>query len=161
MNKIKKIVIYITSISLWAVCMLAYSDTIKVSDSFVRETIPGTHISSAYMTIHNTGKAAVTLLSASSPRFPRIEIHEHIMSDGMMSMIKKDSVTIENGVVVFKPMGLHFMIFDIEAPLRQGDEVILTLHFSDASDVSVKVPVYSIKRKQVKHDVQHSEHQHH
>jgi copper(I)-binding protein len=125
---------------------------LTVQNGFVRATIPGTNISSAYMTIKNLGENSVTLVGVSSNISPQIEIHQHLMLDGMMKMRQKASITI-NGkdTVMLQPSGLHFMIFELSKPLIDGEEVTLTLHFSKYPDVVVALPVQSIKKKQHHH----------
>ena len=40
-----------------------------------------------------------------------------------------------------KPGGYHIMLMGLDAPLKEGDEIELTLTFEKAGDVKVKVPV--------------------
>ncbi|WDE04606.1 copper chaperone PCu(A)C [Thalassomonas viridans] len=125
---------------------------IAVDDGYVRETIPGTAISSAYMTITNNGDKALTLTGASSKRSPRIEIHEHTMSGGMMRMRQKASITIKaKESVTLQPSGLHLMVFDLPGPLKQGENMPVTLHFSGQQDVKVELPVRGLKKKNNHH----------
>ena len=117
---------------------------ISVEKAYARASIPGSNISSAYMIITNNGEKAVTLLGASSNISPRVEIHQHTMSDGMMRMRKVDNVQIKaNERVVLQPSGLHLMLFDVKKPLQSQHKVELTLRFSDKKSVLVQVPVYS------------------
>ncbi|MGL1957170.1 MAG: copper chaperone PCu(A)C [Colwellia sp.] len=119
---------------------------ISVNDGYVRETIPGTHISSAYMTINNNSEKSVTLVGASSTISPRIEIHQHSIIDGMMRMRQLDSITIKGKEsVILQPSGLHLMIFDFKKPLIQGETIDLTLHFLSAPDLQVQLPISGIK----------------
>ena len=130
----------------------AQATDLNASDGFIRESIPGTTISSAYMTLTNTSKKSVTLVGASSEISARIEIHEHSMSNGMMSMRQVESIVINSkDTVILQPSGLHLMIFDIKEPLKHGDLITLTLHFLSHPDVEVQLPVQSIKRKQHHH----------
>jgi len=142
----------VTSVFFLVVANSAQATDVSASDGFVRESIPGTTISSAYMTLKNNSEKSVTLVGASSEISARIEIHEHSMSDGMMSMRQLDSIVINSkDTVILQPSGLHLMIFDIKAPLKHGDLITLTLHFLSHPDVEVQLPVQSIKRKQHHH----------
>ena len=137
---------------LFVIAGQAQSQTVEASDGFVRETIPGTNISSAYMTLKNSNEKSVTLIGASSKISPRIEIHEHSMTGGMMSMRQVDTIVIKSkDSVVLQPSGLHLMLFDIPEPLKAGDMVTITLHFSSQPDVDVQLPVKGIKRKKHHH----------
>lgn len=128
------------------------AQNLTVTDGYVRESIPGTTISSAYMTLANSSEKSVTLVGASSKISARIEIHEHSMSNGMMNMRQVESIVIgSKETVILQPSGLHLMIFDIKEPVKHGDLITLTLHFSSHPSVEVQLPVQSIKRKQHHH----------
>ncbi|WDD98326.1 copper chaperone PCu(A)C [Thalassomonas actiniarum] len=137
------------------------SAAIAVDGGYVRETIPGTAISSAYMTITNSSDKAFTLTGASSTRSPRIEIHEHTMSDGMMRMRQKASITIKGKEsVTLQPSGLHLMVFDLPGPLKHGENVPVTLHFAGGQDVNIELPVQGLKKKNT-HQKKDNHHHHH
>ena len=117
---------------------------ISVEQAYIRSSIPGTSITSSYMIIENKGEKTVTLLGASSKISPRIEIHQHSMSDGMMRMRQLDSIEIKaKQRLVLQPSGLHLMLFDIKQPLQAQQKVELTLNFSNKSPVTMQVPIYS------------------
>lgn len=119
---------------------------VTVTQGHVRATIPGTTISSAYMTIHNNSEKTVTLHRVSSKISPRVEIHQHSMKAGMMTMQQLDSLTIDGqSQLLLQPGGLHLMIFDVIKPLQVDDTVELTLHFLEQDEVIVQLPVQSIK----------------
>ena len=125
---------------------------IAVDGGYVRETIPGTAISSAYMTITNGSDQALTLTGASSKRSPRIEIHEHSMSDGMMRMRQKAAIIIKaKETVTLQPSGLHLMVFDLPGPLKQGETMPVTLHFLGGQKVNIELPVRGLKKKNNHH----------
>jgi len=130
----------------------AKAQDIVVRDGYVRETIPGTKVSSAYMTVKNNSEKVLTLTGASSDVSKRIEIHEHIMADGMMRMQQRQSLIIKaHGEVVLQPSGFHLMIFDLEQSLKHKDTISVTLHFSDQDDLIIQLPVQSIKKMQNHH----------
>lgn len=121
---------------------------ITVEKSYVRASIPGSTISSAYMIITNNGEKAVTLLDASSSISPRVEIHQHTMVADLMRMRKRDAIIIKaNERVILQPSGLHLMLFDVKKPLKPQHKVDLTLRFSDKKSVLMQVPVYSPKQE--------------
>lgn len=150
MFKIKNVFSIMLSLVLSIMSFITQADgqNIEVTNSYARETIPGTNVSSAYMKITNLTGKSVTLVGVSSKISERIEIHEHIMSDGMMNMRQKESLVINSkDAVTLQPSGLHLMIFDIKQPLKDGELITLILHFSSQPDVTVQIPVQSIKRK--------------
>jgi copper(I)-binding protein len=123
---------------------LGQQSLISVEQAYIRSSIPGTTITSSYMIIENKGEKAVTLLGANSKISPRIEIHQHSMSDGMMRMRQLDSIEINaRQRIVLQPSGLHLMLFDVKKPLKAQQKVELTLTFSNQPSVTIQVPVYS------------------
>jgi copper(I)-binding protein len=117
---------------------------IVIEKAYARASIPGSNVSSAYMTIVNNSEKSVTFLGASSIISPRVEIHNHIMTDGMMRMRKMDNITINpKERVTLQPSGLHLMLFDVKKPLQTQHKVELTLRFSEKKPISIQVPVYN------------------
>ena len=127
----------------------AESTKIVVENSYARESIPGTTISSAYMTLNNLADKKIRLIAASSAVSDRIEIHQHTMDNGMMRMRQVDAVEISaKGAVIFQPSGFHLMLFDVKRALKAKESIIITLHFDDNSSVDVNYNVKGIKQKQ-------------
>lgn len=121
---------------------------IAIKNAYIRETLPGNHVSSAYMTLINHSDKTIKLISISSDFSPRIEIHAHTMKNGMMKMERLDAISIKaNAKVLLQPYGLHLMIFDLQQPLKDGQKVSLTLHFAQHENITITVPVISIKKK--------------
>jgi copper(I)-binding protein len=119
---------------------------ITVSDAYIRASIPGTIHSSAYLRINNKDEKTVTLVSVSSKISPRIEMHNHVMENGMMHMQKLQKIAIEgNSEVLLQPHGLHLMVFNLAEPLIPDDVIEVTLHFSNNHRVIVSLPVKSLK----------------
>ena len=96
-------------------------------------------VHAGYMTIINRGRTADRLLSATSPRAGRIELHTHIRDGQMMRMRPVNGgVEIPAGQTVrFQPGGLHLMIFDVTGRVAEGDAVPITLRFERAGAVEV------------------------
>jgi len=119
---------------------------VSVTDGYIRASIPGTNNSSAYMTIDNNGEKTVTLVKVSSKISPQIEMHNHLMKNGMMHMQQLEKIDINaNSRVQLQPHGLHLMFFDLTKSLSVEDVIEITLHFSDKNSVTVSLPVKSLK----------------
>lgn len=121
------------------------ASSIVVGDPWVRATAgtEDTSMTAAFMTIDNTGDEDVTLVGASSEVAGMVEIHEMLMVDGAMAMQAMDAgLVIEAGRgKVLEPGGYHVMLMDVQTELAPGDEVALTLEFSDGSTEDLTVPV--------------------
>jgi len=121
--------------------LLAKSQNISVTNSWIRYKPAGVKVTGAFMDIKNNSSANDILLSASSP-IATVEIHESKMEKGVMSMNRVKSITIPKGKIVkLKPGSYHIMLINIKKNLKVGDLVEVTLKFDKAGDVKVKVPV--------------------
>jgi hypothetical protein len=159
--KMKTLSLFILMISLLALSGLAYSqeplhqqnvNDITIANPYIRETIPGTTISAAYMSIKNSSTEQRKLVAISSNISPRIEMHQHLMVNDMMQMRKISAITIPaQQQVELQPAGLHLMIFDLKKPLTAAQKVNMTLHFDNKSTIIVPVPVVSLKQNQPHH----------
>ena len=122
-------------------CGQGAPETTTVANAVIMPPLPGRD--TALGTLLITGGAdGDTLLSASSPISPRVEIHTHTMDGGVMKMRRVESVEIAAGKTVkFKRGGYHLMMFD--STLEEGvTEVPLTLTFeSGAINVTAMVDV--------------------
>ena len=111
---------------------------VVVHDPWVKEAPPSAEILAAYMTLKNTGDKSQVVTSVSSPAFERVKMHKSEILEGMAQMVHIENLDIPpHGQVEFKPGGYHFMLIGRKQPLRAGDEVSLTLVFSDGSRLTI------------------------
>jgi copper(I)-binding protein len=140
-------VVIITLLSVHFTVQATALNNISISHTHIRASIPGTVHSSAYMRINNNSDKKVTLVKVSSNISPRIEMHNHVMNDDMMSMQQLQSIEINaNSQVIFQPHGLHLMVFNLTESLKAKDIIEITLHFSNNHRVTVPFPVKSLKQ---------------
>lgn len=118
---------------------------VLVEDAWVRATVGAkdTTMTAAFMSLTNPGKSDISLTSATSPVASMVQLHEMAMKDGKMVMQEK-----AGGVKVpaeshahLAPSGDHVMLMGLKQPLKPGDEVPITLKFSDGSSHDLTVPV--------------------
>ena len=70
----------------------------------------------------------------------------HSMDDGVMRMRRIPHIHLPPGQTVsLQPGGLHIMLFDLAAPLKEGDEFPLTLIFEDGSSKDVTAIVRPVR----------------
>lgn len=118
----------------------ALAAELTVTDGFSRAT-PGTGPGVAYVTIHG-GDVADRLVSVSSPRSPRVEMHSMVMQGEVMRMREIEAIDIAPGATVrLAPGGLHLMLMGMAAPLKAGETLPLTLMFEKAGPRTVNLPV--------------------
>ncbi len=124
------------------------ADHLTVKHYYVKESIPGTAVTSAYMLINNHGDDDVKLLKVTSTLSERIELHQHVFADQMMKMQQVQSISVPaKGSVKLQPHGFHIMIFKPNQLVKQGQYVDLRLYFDDGVTVNLDVPVISSKTK--------------
>lgn len=96
----------------------------------------------AYFTLSIRGGVGDRLVAAASPAAKRVELHQHLMQDGVMSMRQVLSVDVQPGATTdFEPGGLHVMLMGLSEPLLKGATFPLTLTFEKAGRVVVTVKV--------------------
>lgn len=118
------------------------ADAITVVDPYVRQAPPGAMATGAFMVIRNGGAKDVRLVKADNPASKLTELHTHINDGGVMKMRPVKDIPVKaKGEAVLKPGGLHVMLIDMKAPMKEGDMIPLTLTFDDGSSKKIDVPV--------------------
>ncbi len=118
---------------------------LKIADPYARAMVPGAEVGGGYLTITNSGKTEDRLVSATSSRAVKVEIHEMKMDKDVMVMRK-----LENGLplpagksVQLKPGSYHVMFMDVVDPFKQGETIKARLTFEKAGSIDVDFPVGS------------------
>ena len=94
------------------------------------------------MVIKNDGDKDVKIIKANNPISRATELHTHLNEGGVMKMRPVPGIDIKaKGEAVLKPGGLHVMMIDLKAPMREGDMVPVTLTFDDGSTKQVDAKV--------------------
>lgn len=122
--------------------LAADTATIKVEEPWARESPPTVTNGAAYMTLVNTGKEADRLVGASGEVSATVELHTHLMEDGMMKMRPIKTIEVNPGEpAVLKPGGLHIMLIGLKKPLVADQTFPLRLRFEKAGEIPVEVKV--------------------
>lgn len=118
------------------------ADNVAVQDAYVRLAPPNAPATGAFMVIKNNGDKDVKVLKADNPASKVTELHTHLNEGGVMKMRPVPAVDIKaKGEAVLKPGGLHIMMIDLKAPMKEGDVVPITLTFDDGSAKTVDAKV--------------------
>lgn len=116
--------------------------SVTASDAKIRLLPPGVPNTAAYLRLQNTGAEERHLVGATASVTAKMELHDHIMRDGLMSMEQQQQVTIGPGeTVVFQPGGLHLMMFDLKQPLKAKQTVAIELRFANGEVLEVEAIV--------------------
>ncbi len=122
--------------------MAGAADTVSVQDPYVRLAPPSAPATGAFMVIKNAGDKDVKVVKADNPVSKATELHTHINEGGVMKMRKVEAIDVKaKGEAVLKPGGLHVMLIELKAPMKEGDSVPITLTFDDGSSKTVDAKV--------------------
>lgn len=125
---------------------------VTVADPFARATAATARNGAAFLTL-SIATGEDKLLSASSPVAEKVELHNHIMEDGIARMRAVDAIPVIAGTpTALKPGGLHLMLMGLKQPLKEGETIPLTLRFEKAGEVAVTVPVKAAGMRPAAHD---------
>lgn len=102
----------------------------------------GKYMTGSFMTITNNGGEDVSLVGGSSPVAGIVEIHEVL--NGVMQPMANGLVIPAGKSVKLRMGGYHVMLLELDRQLNAGDEVEVTLRFSDGSEQTVTAPVKDI-----------------
>ena len=118
------------------------ADSVTVQDPYVRLAPPNAPATGAFMVIRNGGDKDVKVVKASNPASKVTELHTHLNEGGVMKMRPVPAIEVKaKGEAVLKPGGLHVMLIDLKAPMKEGDVVPITLSFDDGSSKQVDAKV--------------------
>lgn len=128
-----------------ALAQSSANKSIVVSEVWARASAGAAKIGAAYAKIANQGEGADRLVSASSPVAGAVELHTMVMEGDVMKMRAVPSIDVAPGTTVeLKPGGLHIMLIDLTAPLKEGTSFPLTVTFEKGGSSTLRVQVRGI-----------------
>ena len=108
----------------------------EVRQGWIRLLPGGMPMHAGFARIVNRCTRPVALVSARSPGYASIELHETRNIAGVMRMRELPAVRIPAGEsVTLKPGGIHLMLMDPVRPLRPGNRVAIVFVLSDNREV--------------------------
>lgn len=120
----------------------AEASSVMVMKAYARASAtPTAETGAAYVSLMLHGDAD-RLVGVSTPAAKMAGLHETKQVDGVMKMEHVDGIDIPaHGMLEMKPGGYHIMLMGLSQPLKEGDEIELTLTFEKAGEVKVKAKV--------------------
>jgi copper(I)-binding protein/putative intracellular protease/amidase len=113
---------------------------IVVRDAWIQEMPPSKQLTAAHMVIDNVSGTDTALIGARAGIAGAVELHRAEMDNGMMRMHKLDRIPVPIGKTDLSGE-LHIMLIGLKTPLKEGDQVALTLEFENSVSKTVMVPV--------------------
>lgn len=94
-------------------------------------------------TLTNPSGDDVTLIDASSTVAGMVEMHETVVNSGNMIMQEKEGgfSIAAGGSFELEPGGDHIMLMDLARELLPGEDIDITLVFSDGTETTLNIPV--------------------
>ena len=115
---------------------------ISIDHPWARASMGMAKAGAAYMVLTNDGSAPDRLVSASAEVSETVELHTHLMEDGVMRMRQVQAIEVAPGAPsVLEPGGLHVMLIGLKEPLTAGESFPMTLTFEQAGEITVEVAV--------------------
>lgn len=114
----------------------AESPSFEVAGAYAFATAPTQDVGAAFMALQNSGAVDAVLNGASSPVSEKVELHTHLMEDGVMQMRAVDQFVVPaGGTLVMAPRSHHLMLIGLKAPLAIGQTFPIVLHFANAPSI--------------------------
>ena len=134
---------------------------IEVKAPFVREVPPIARATAAFMTLKNHSDHDIYLTQANSPAAKIVQLHTHIHDHGVMRMRQIPNIKVPaHGETHLQPGGYHIMLIKPVKPIKQGENVKLTLTFKDGSHKTITAPVKSMMGGMMHHPHKYPPHMH-
>jgi copper(I)-binding protein len=123
--------------------LLARSGGILIEDGYARAAGAAARSGAAFMAITNETDSDDRLVAARGDAAQRIELHTHVMTDGVARMMEvEDGIPLPAGeTVMLERGGLHVMFMGLNGPFKAGATVDVTLVFENAGEIEVAIPV--------------------
>jgi copper(I)-binding protein len=120
----------------------ATPSTLAIRGAWARATAPGAPVGAVYLVIDNTAGKADQLLSVSTDRAERCEVHAMFQDGDVMKMRRVDPLPIEAGArLALEPGGVHVMLMGLKSPLVEGETLDLVMTFENAGTRQVEAQV--------------------
>ncbi|MED5355748.1 MAG: copper chaperone PCu(A)C [Pseudomonadota bacterium] len=108
------------------------SDTLIISDAWVRATPPGKMMTAGYASLENVSKDVITITGVSAEVAGHTSLHETRIERDRSTMRPVAKLSIKSGErVSLKPGGLHIMLMKLSEPLTDGQSIDICLELEN------------------------------
>jgi periplasmic copper chaperone A len=137
-------------------CETVTSGSIIADHAWTRATIGAGRPGALYVTITNDGTVDDALMSIETSVARMSMMHQTVVEDGIAKMPHAASIPLPAGETVFlEPGGLHGMLTGLDAPLKEGTTIDVTLRFEKAGALTLKADVLSLRAEGPECDGEH------
>ena len=115
----------------------------ELKDGWVRLGPVAMPMMAGFGRIENPCAQPVVVVSAASPAFGDVSIHESRVVDGVNRMRELSELPVAaKSAATLAPGGMHLMLMRPSAPLKEGDKVAVTFRLKDGRGVSGELTVH-------------------
>ncbi|SEH70837.1 hypothetical protein SAMN05216228_1006117 [Rhizobium tibeticum] len=148
MKQLLRLVIALLFAGLFAAIANAHdfkAGDITIGHPHARAMVPSAKVGGGYLKLTNTGSTDDKLISITSKRAAKTEVHQMSVNNGVMTMrpVAGGLVIPAGQTVELKPGGFHIMFMDVTEPFKEGEMIKATLTFEKAGSVDVEFEVGS------------------
>ena len=117
---------------------------VKIENAWARATPAGASTAAIYLTL--VAPDGDKLLSVSTPAAREADLHTMSMDNGVMKMraLTAGVDLPADKPVTLKPGGAHIMLSALTGPLKEGENVPVTLNFAKSGAQQISVPVEKV-----------------
>lgn len=138
-NSVTLLMLLITSLPAIA---LGKTPAITFSQAWIQEAPPNARVLAGFMQITNNSDRKVTITSADSDTFRKIEFHRTVQEKGMAGMQRQQQLIIPaSGQLKLEPGSYHLMLIQPSKRLKTGDIVNIEFTIQNIDKLSVKLTV--------------------
>lgn len=122
------------------------AEMIVVVDPYSRAMPPSVPNSGAFFRLKNFDDEPHALIKAESLIAERVELHTHLIEDGVARMREVEQIGIPaKGSASLEPGGYHVMLMGLRRPMDMGTKVLITLSFEDGSQQTIVAPARMVQ----------------
>lgn len=110
---------------------------VSVAHAWILLPPKGSMSMAGYAEIGNSTGKPVTIVSASSDAFKRVELHRTVIENGQATMRPVDALTLpDGGMARLSPGGMHLMLMQPTVMLAAGQHVTVRFRFAGGGEVT-------------------------
>ena len=117
---------------------------IGVTQAWARATPPGASVGAVYVTVENRGTKTDRLLGATSPAAQSAMLHWSVEENGVATMRHAAPEIPPGETLEMRPGAVHIMLMGLNAPLKEGETIDVTLDFEVAGQILAAAEVMPI-----------------
>lgn len=119
----------------------------NVQFAWIRNAPPTAEVLAGYMLVNNPSSQPIVVLSATSPRFEKVEFHHMRMTDGQMLMRELPQLDVgPNSQRILSPGADHLMLIGPQTPVVVGERIPVQLEVQEADGGIYMMPVEFLVR---------------